>query len=120
MFYRHADETEEITAGDGCRLVELANPLKESFGLDCSVARCILEEGRRTHRHTLRSCEVYYFIKGKGRLHISERTLSVRAGTLAEVPRGEIQYLENSGKGNMEFLCLVRPAWRKDEEEIIY
>ena len=119
MFFRHADDKEQITAGDGCRLTELANPLKERFGLDCSVALCVLDEGRRTYRHVLSACEVYYFIKGEGRLYSGGEVLEVRAGMLAEVPGGKVQYLENSGEGDLRFLCLVQPAWHEDHEEIL-
>lgn len=32
---------------------------------------------------------------------------------------GVEQYLENTGKNNLKFLCIVDPAWKKEDEAIL-
>jgi mannose-6-phosphate isomerase-like protein (cupin superfamily) len=43
----------------------------------------------------------------------------VEAGSLIYVPPGSKQSLENSGPTAIEFLCLVDPAWRSEDEEVL-
>ncbi len=35
------------------------------------------------------------------------------------VPPGMAQTLENTGGAGLEFLCLVDPAWRSQDEDVI-
>jgi mannose-6-phosphate isomerase-like protein (cupin superfamily) len=30
-----------------------------------------------------------------------------------------VQWLENTGKEEIEFLCIVDPAWRPEDEEVL-
>ena len=42
-----------------------------------------------------------------------------KAGTTVYVPPGGRQSLENTGSDNIEFLCLVDPAWKSEDERIL-
>jgi mannose-6-phosphate isomerase-like protein (cupin superfamily) len=35
------------------------------------------------------------------------------------VPPGSVQWVVNSGSETMTFLCLVEPAWKQDDEEVL-
>lgn len=35
------------------------------------------------------------------------------------VPPSAEQWVENCGDGTMEFLCLVDPAWKPEDEEVL-
>lgn len=50
---------------------------------------------------------------------IDDEVTSVEAGTTVYVPPGGRQSLENTGSQNIEFLCLVDPAWRAGDEHIL-
>jgi len=67
----------------------------------------------------LASSEVYYFIAGQGRFMIDHEVLAVEAGTTLYVPPGGRQSLENTGATDIEFLCLVDPAWKAEDEMIL-
>ncbi len=109
----------EFLAGDHTRLREIFHPAKHQLNLGYSLAHGKLSPGHRSKRHVLASSEVYYFIAGTGQLTIDDQVTPVEAGTTVYVPPGGQQYLENVGTTDIEFLCLVDPAWRSEDETIV-
>ena len=119
MLKRTLADCQEFLAGDHTVLRELLHPAKEKVALGYSVAHGTLAAGQHSKRHVLASSEVYYFIAGEGRLTIDSETCAVEAGALVYVPPGGTQYLENTGTSDIEFLCLVDPAWRIEDESVL-
>ena len=109
----------EFLAGDHTVLRELLHPAKQPLALGYSVAHGTLAPGGRSKWHRLTSSEVYYIIAGRGRLNIDDSVVSVSPGSVVYVPPGAKQSLENSGAAVIEFLCLVDPAWRPEDENIL-
>ena len=112
-------ERPEFLAGDHTRLREILHPAKHGLKLGYSLAYGRLGPGRRSKRHVLRSSEVYYFIAGRGRFMIDKQSVLIESGTTLYVPPGGEQSLENTGDGEIEFLCLVDPAWRAEDEQVL-
>ena len=50
---------------------------------------------------------------------IDDEVATVEAGTTVYVPPGGRQSLENTGTQDIEFLCLVDPAWKAEQERIL-
>ena len=75
--------------------------------------------GARSKRHRLTSSEVYYIIAGRGRLTVDDAVVVVEAGSVVYVPPGGTQFLDNVRSTDIEFLCLVDPAWRPEDEEVL-
>ena len=50
---------------------------------------------------------------------IGDDVTTVEAGTTLYVPSGSRQSLENTGSQEIEFLCLVDPAWNEADERIL-
>jgi mannose-6-phosphate isomerase-like protein (cupin superfamily) len=109
----------EFLAGDHTVLRELLHPAKHPLALGYSVAHGILAPGDRSKWHRLTSSEVYYIIAGRGRMIVDDSVVLVEAGSVIYVPPGGKQSLENSGLTAIEFLCLVDPAWRREDEEVL-
>jgi mannose-6-phosphate isomerase-like protein (cupin superfamily) len=118
MFIRELDACTEITASDGSTLRELFNPLKDDLGLRYSLAHARVMPGQATIPHILRSSEVYYIIEGEGVINIDGETAKARPGQAIYIPPGAVQYITNTGEGELVFLCMVDPAWRAEDEEI--
>ncbi len=108
----------EFLAGDETSLREIFHPAKHQLSLNYSLAHGTLRPGQRSKRHVLASSEVYYFISGRGRLTIDDEVALIESGTTIYVPPGGEQFLENTGETDVEFLCLVDPAWRMEDESI--
>lgn len=109
----------EFLAGDHTRLREIFHPAKHQLKLGYSLAHGTLAPGQRSKRHVLVSSEVYYFIAGRGRFTVDGEVVSVDAGATLYVPPGATQSLENTGDSRIEFLCLVDPAWKVEDETIV-
>jgi mannose-6-phosphate isomerase-like protein (cupin superfamily) len=119
VFKVSPSERPAFLAGDHTHLREIFHPAKHQLKLGYSLARGTLGPGQRSKRHVLASSEVYYFLAGQGRFMIDDHVLSVEAGTTLYVPPGGKQSLENTGATDIEFLCLVDPAWKPEDEVIL-
>ena len=120
MLIRKLLDCEPIIAGDGTRLRELLHPARDyHFAGRYSVAHAIVEPGQRSQRHRLNTDEVYYILSGKGRVHIDKESAEVGPGDALDIPPNSGQYVENTGDEELVFLCIVDPAWRDEDEEIL-
>lgn len=114
-------ECRQITALDGTSLRELLNPLHDdgALRLGYSLAHAIVKAGNASMPHRLRTCsEVYYIMKGRGIMHINDEAAEIGPQQAIYIPPGARQYLENNGKKNIEFLCMVSPSWHAEDEEL--
>ena len=119
MLVRRLKDCEQFVAGDGSILRELLHPGKADVAIRYSLAHARVAPGRRTKAHRLQTAEVYYVIKGRGRMHINAKTADVDADCAIYIPPGSVQHIENTGKDDLMFLCVVDPAWRAADEEVI-
>ena len=122
MFVRNLNDCNVITALDGTVLRELLNPLRDGpdLKLRYSIAHALVPKGKSSLPHKLtKASEVYYFLEGEGVMHIDEETHEVRAGSLVYVPPNATQYLDNTGKRDISFLCIVDPYWRPEDEKLV-
>jgi mannose-6-phosphate isomerase-like protein (cupin superfamily) len=118
MFLKHLKNCQEFTAGDGASLRELLHPEKVNLRIRYSLAHAKVAAGQETFPHKLKSSEVYYILAGQGLMHIDEESLEVGAECAVYIPPGARQHIKNTGDCELKFLCIVDPAWRKEDEEI--
>ncbi|MDX2216380.1 MAG: cupin domain-containing protein [Oculatellaceae cyanobacterium bins.114] len=119
MLVRKLNECEEFIAGDGTLLRELLHPDKQPLELRYSLAHAIVLPGDTSTPHSLTTSEVYYILSGIGDMHIDGETQRVETGDAVYIPPNAKQFIHNSGAEPLVFICIVDPAWRK-EDEIIY
>jgi mannose-6-phosphate isomerase-like protein (cupin superfamily) len=112
-------DCEEFVGGDDSILRELLHPDQGDFQIRFSLAHATVKPGERTRPHRLKTAEVYYLIEGQGRMFLDGEAADVRAGCAVYIPPGSRQHIENTGPGQLVFLCLVDPAWRAQDEEIL-
>lgn len=118
MFVKRLKDCPEFTGGDGSTLRELLHPEKAELQIHYSLARAKVAKGKKTLPHKLKSSEVYYITAGSGLMHINEETFEVGADSAIYIPPGARQYIENTGKADLKFLCIVDPAWREEDEQV--
>jgi len=119
MFIKHLQDCSEFIAGDQSHLREIFNPNKNKLNLHYSLAWAMVRPREKTLPHKLNFSEVYYIIKGVGKIHIDNEEKSISANDTVYIPPQAVQYLENIGEENLEFLCIVDPAWEPKVEQII-
>jgi mannose-6-phosphate isomerase-like protein (cupin superfamily) len=52
-------------------------------------------------------------------MHVDEETLEVGPDCAIYIPPHSRQYIKNTGDSDLKFLCIVDPAWREEDEEVI-
>lgn len=119
MLIKRLKDCAEFTAGDGSILREFLHPDKENVVIHYSLAHAIVKAGQKTKRHRLRTSEVYYILEGEGQMHIDDESQKVTVNEVIYIPSYTVQYIENTGKKDLKFLCFVDPAWTPGDEEIL-
>ncbi len=119
VLIRRLESEPEFLAGDHTLLKELLHPAKSWVKLGYSLAHARVRPEARSKRHRLGSSEVYDFLAWTGVLMVDEKVIDVERGTVVYVPPHAVQSLENTGTIDIEFLCLVDPAWRSEDEEVL-
>ncbi|MBD2313580.1 cupin domain-containing protein [Desertifilum sp. FACHB-1129] len=118
MLIRKLHECEEFIAGDGTQLRELLHPDKQPLELRYSLAHAIVPVGQTSILHSLTTSEVYYILSGEGEMHIDEEVRRVEPGDAVYIPPNAKQFIHNCGQEPLVFICMVDPAWRKEDETI--
>ena len=119
MFIKKLKDCAEITAGDRTRLRELLHPARDAVSVRYSLAVAWLAPGKRSQAHRLKTAEVYYLVRGSGEMHVGDETAEVAAGDAIYIPPDSLQWLENTGKDEVELVCIVDPAWRPEDEQVL-
>src|SRR3989338_185072 len=119
MLIKDLKDCKEILAGDKTILRELLHPDKENIKLRYSLAHAIVKAGDKSTPHKLKTSEVYYILEGEGIMHINNESEKVKSAHVIYIPPESMQYIENTGKSDLKFLCIVDPAWKKEDEIII-
>jgi mannose-6-phosphate isomerase-like protein (cupin superfamily) len=119
MFIKRFAECRELVAGDGTRLRELLHPDRDPVAARYSLAVARLGAGERSKPHRLAASEVYYFVRGRGVMHVGAESAAVGPGDAVEIPPGAVQWLENDGDEETEFVCIVDPAWQPGGEQVL-
>ncbi|MBD2256484.1 cupin domain-containing protein [Pseudanabaena sp. FACHB-2040] len=118
MLIRKLLDCPEFIAGDGTQLRELLHPDKQSLQLRYSLAHAIVPVGQVSTPHALKTSEVYYILQGQGEMHIDDETQTVEPGDAIYIPPDARQFIRNTGQEPLVFICLVDPAWRKEDETV--
>ncbi len=82
----------------------------------CSLAEEVLPAGASVARHHhLETEEIYYILRGAGRMTIAREVRDVGAGDAVFIPRGASHSLENTGAEPMIILLVCGPAYRRED-----
>lgn len=122
MLIRRVNDREEIIALDNTRIREILNPLHDDGDLKIgySLAHAVVKPSEASVPHRFfKASEVYYIIRGRGMMHINDQKSEVGPGDTIYIPPMGIQWIENIGDEDLEFLCIVYPSWHPKAEELV-
>ena len=119
MFIRDLRTCDEIIAGDETILRELLHPGKAALGIRYSLAHATVKPGQSSVPHRLKTSEVYYILEGQATMHVDDESAEVHSGQAVYIPPNSTQYIQNTGNLDLKFLCIVDPAWRPEDEEVL-
>jgi mannose-6-phosphate isomerase-like protein (cupin superfamily) len=82
----------------------------------CSLAEEVLPPGAAVGRHHhVETEEVYYILKGTGRMTVGPDSREVEPGDAIFIPRGHTHTLENTGSEPMTILLVCGPAYTYED-----
>ncbi len=119
MLLKDLQACKEFIAGDGSLLKELFNPHNEDIKINYSLAHAVVKPGISTLSHKLNNSEVYYILQGEGEMLIDASRAKVSAGSIIFIPPNSVQRIKNIGRTDLVFLCIVDPAWKKEDEVVM-
>ena len=118
MLVQKLNDCAEFVAGDGTLLRELLHPDKQAIALRYSLAHATVPMGRTSTPHSLKTSEVYFILRGQGEMHIDDETQMVEPGDAIYIPPNTKQFIRNCSMEPLVFICIVDPAWRKEDETV--
>jgi mannose-6-phosphate isomerase-like protein (cupin superfamily) len=104
------DAVEAFVTKDGSTIRELHHTPVQS------LAEATLEVEQATQRHYHRlSEEIYFVLKGQGKMEVDGETTHVRPGDAVLIPPGAWHTLENNGTSELRILCCCAPPYSHDD-----
>ena len=119
MLVKNLNACKEFTANDSCLIREVLHPKNDPVELAFSLAVARVQVGQRTCRHRLAQTEVYYILAGQGRMHINNETREIGVDDVIVIPPQAVQWIENCGGQELQFIAIVSPPWREKDDQII-
>ena len=116
MFIKNLNDCDEFTANDGCAIRELLHPDKDAPVIPYSLAYASVAAGKASYRHLLKQTEIYFILRGTGKIHIDAESRNVVTGDTVVIPAQAQQWIENTGSETLEFLAIVSPPWRAEDD----
>jgi len=116
MIIKSLADAKEFIAGDKTILREILHPDKMDITARYSLAHATLKPGSSSYQHALKTSEIYYILEGEGVMHINDESAKVYPEQLIYIPPNSKQYIQNTGKTDLKFLCIVDPAWQAKDE----
>jgi mannose-6-phosphate isomerase-like protein (cupin superfamily) len=108
--------TQPVVGAEDTQIKQVFHPHNTMLGIRYSIVQCKVDSGKKSKPHKLKSSEVYFITNGEGVLHIDDESCQVKKNQAVYVPPYSTQFIENVGKTSLEFLCIVDPAWRQEDE----
>jgi mannose-6-phosphate isomerase-like protein (cupin superfamily) len=82
----------------------------------CSLAEEVLPVGASVGRHHhVETEEIYYILRGSGRMMVGSEVREVESGDAVFIPRGYTHTLENTGHEPMTLLLVCGPAYSYED-----
>jgi len=119
VLIKNLEKIDPINAEEGTLIHQIFHPHDTLCGIRYSIIHSTILPGKKSSLHKMKSSEVYFILQGNGRLHVDEESQKVTKNQAIYIPPLSKQYLENTGNIYLKFLCIVDPAWRKEDEEIL-
>ena len=119
MSVRKSSKIQSIQGNEGTKIKQYFHPHNTLNGINYSIAQFMLEPGKRSKLHKLRSSEIYYILEGRAILNVDENTHHLEKDDSVYVSPNSKQFIENEGSGNLRFLCIVEPAWKVENEILL-
>jgi mannose-6-phosphate isomerase-like protein (cupin superfamily) len=119
MDIRNLDEVPAFTTKDGSEIRELLAS-RNSCIRNQSLAEARLHPGAATEPHYHpKTEEIYYILRGRGRMHMPGEARDVAPGDAVAIPPGTPHQIANTGEEVLAFLCCCAPGYEHDDTVMV-
>jgi mannose-6-phosphate isomerase-like protein (cupin superfamily) len=119
MHLSKLDDLRPFTTLDGSTIREIVGPAWTPVA-NQSLAEATVPPGGRTAAHFHRVTEeLYFFLRGSGRLTVGDDERDVGPGDCAVIAPGDVHQLANTGNGPLVLLCCCAPAYSDDDTVLV-
>ena len=119
MAIKKLQDIDVIDGGEGTKIRQVFHPHNTLNGVRYSLSHSSLESGKKSKLHKMKTSEIYYILEGEGILQIDDDAFKVSKDQAIYIPPHSKQCLENTGKEELKFLCIVDPAWKQEDETVL-
>jgi len=116
MNSKEIEKIQAFSGQEGTQIKPIFAPEDTDNAIRYSIAHCTINPGKTSKPHTMLTSEIYYILQGNGIMHVGEEQKQVVKDETIFVPPNSRQFLENNGDEDLITLCIVDPAWKKDDE----
>jgi len=119
MTIKKLQDIEVIDGEEGTKIRQIFQPHNTLNGIRYSISHSELKPGKKSKIHKMKTSEVYYILQGEGNLQIDDEIFKVLKDQAVYIPPHSKQCIENTGKNELKFLCIVDPAWKLEDETVL-
>ncbi|MCJ8307235.1 MAG: cupin domain-containing protein [Nitrosopumilus sp.] len=119
MSLQRNSKIKSIQGNEGTKIKQYFHPHNTLNGINYSIAQFTLEYKKKSKLHKISSSEIYYILEGNGTLKINDESYKLEKDDSVYVPPNSKQCIENTGTGDLRFLCIVEPAWKTENEILL-
>jgi mannose-6-phosphate isomerase-like protein (cupin superfamily) len=119
MDITNLEHVESFATKDGSEIRELLAH-RNSGIRNQSLAEARLPPGGCTTRHYHpRAEEIYYILRGRGRMTIGSQAADVGPGDAIAIPPGAVHQIVNIGREQLVFLCCCAPGYEHEDTVLV-
>jgi len=119
MTIKKLHDIEVFDGGEGTKIRQIFHPHNTLNGIRYSISHSEIKSGGKSKLHKMKTSEVYYILQGEGNLQIDDAIFKVLKDQVIYIPPHSKQRIENTGKDELKFLCIVDPAWKLEDEIVL-
>ena len=119
MTIKKLQDIDVLDGGEGTKIRQVFHPHNTFDGIRYSLSHSSLESGKKSKLHKMKTSEIYYILEGEGILQIDKDAFKVSKDQAIYIPPQTRQCIENTGKNDLKFLCIVDPAWKLEDEIVL-
>ncbi len=113
------DKCQPFITKDTSEIREILSPANSSIKKQ-SFAEAKVAPGKATEEHYhIRLEEIYYVLRGKGKMNIAGEVREVKAGDGIAILPGSRHRIENVGTSDLVFLCCCTPAYTHEDTILV-
>ena len=119
MLQKKESDIAVFLGDEGTKIRQYFGPENTGEKINYSLAQFTLESGKKSKLHKINSSEIYYILEGQGEITIDNIIFKLEKNDSIFVPPSAKQFIRNTSKEDLKFLCIVYPPWKKEDEKIL-